>query len=541
MTKKTEHNVETSARKKLLYSTAESLYDKYHVSYANGQLWYWDNNHWEPDYDASYSQASKLLDISINTLNSDFSIKEHKEIYEIIQAYARKNRAITIEKSLNVHFNNGIKGYLSEFSPNQMGEINFFPNIINDIWEENPQVVGVVDKYFDFLSDGKEDIKNYLLAVGWLAHSTWTLPQITVLLGTGANGKSSYTNFLRKCVGDHNTGTFKFSKLGGDFGWSNFLNKTLMISSEMEKKQINADEFKQAVGDDMCSINMKFRNPINIELTGTIIQLANQEPILKDSSNGVSRRLVLIEFKNQIYMNNEINPKALTQNEYKQLYSIGAIRYARKLMYESFCKIYNSNLNLLAEPHCSINDKESFALENDEVYSWLESTKYLEKGIEQNEGEFRIYPELIFDAYRDYYKRNNDGSDKGLNYKANGLWKEVKNLIKSKYNNIIAYKEKQFRVNLDPESKIKETNKRGWLLTLITKPQTTAEKIKQLHVDIKKLGYEINQKQIKLNNMNKEVLELQRILALENEMKAIEKIDKKEEKQKDNKEKGEKA
>lgn len=489
----------------LLSGMAKEFREKYDIHYASSQYWFWDKNQWYSDWEI------ELEVIATRDYKEELSVKQINDLVTIAKRISKDKHICYINKSLDVHFINGIKSYKKDFHNYDPTKKEFFPNIINDNWVENPEKVEVVDKYFDFISSHRVDVKKYLLAIGWLAHSTFTVPQLTVCLGPGGNGKSSYGTLLRKCVGKRNTGIFKFAKLGSDFGWSAFLNKTLMLSPEMEKSQINADEFKQAVGDDLCSINQKFKDPISVELTGTVIQFANQPPNMKDSSNGVGRRLVLIELTAPVYLYDaegraHLNPEALTSKEMAELESPKAITYLRKLMYDAFVELYDSNLRQIKEPLNAIINKQNFELETDEVYAWLQQSRWLEDNIEKSEdNEFKIYPQLVYDAFKEQYKLQNDGSDKGLNFKPLGLWKEVKNLIKARYATTINVADGLFRLGETQSQTAGRQVTRGLVLTFkklaLSKEQLLSSKTNQRKLLVDKIA----QLKTQLTNLDEEL------------------------------------
>ncbi|RJR43992.1 MAG: hypothetical protein C4576_13810 [Desulfobacteraceae bacterium] len=153
-------------------------------------------------------------------------------------------------------------------------------------------------QYLDevFLSN-KEVISFIQEAVGYAFHKAVPKPAIFFLLGNGSNGKSVFINLLSELIGEQNACTVSLNGLDREYYLLNLLDKMINISSETpRKKNFNTDVVKAVVGGDWVTGRDPYKRPMKFRPFAKHYLAMNDIPAIDDNSEGMWRRIYLIEF-----------------------------------------------------------------------------------------------------------------------------------------------------------------------------------------------------------------------------------------------------
>lgn len=131
-----------------------------------------------------------------------------------------------------------------------------------------------------------------------LTHST-QFEKCLLLLGPGADGKSTYLKVLRELVGPENCASVSFNDLDDQFQRSSLYAKLLNISTEVGSKAIESPYFKAITSGDPLNAAFKHKNTFTFTPTCKLAFAANDYPVVRDNSDGFFRRLLPIRFKRQ--------------------------------------------------------------------------------------------------------------------------------------------------------------------------------------------------------------------------------------------------
>tara|TARA_B100002003_G_scaffold221411_1_gene224439 strand:- start:932 stop:1705 length:774 start_codon:yes stop_codon:yes gene_type:complete len=121
-----------------------------------------------------------------------------------------------------------------------------------------------------------------------------------VLLGSGANGKSTYLFVLEHLLGKENISSVPMGKLESEFHRASLYNKLVNISSELEINELmGSGYFKSIVSGDTIDAAYKFRDSFSFTPYARLIFAMNELPKSRDRSYGYYRRFLIVPFSKQ--------------------------------------------------------------------------------------------------------------------------------------------------------------------------------------------------------------------------------------------------
>ena len=157
-----------------------------------------------------------------------------------------------------------------------------------------------VDKFLDDVSCGDTDVRNSLEeAIGLCLYRSCELGRCPILLGKGANGKSTYIRALRNLLGEENTSALDLAILGEKFQGVRIMGKLANIGDDIANERISgavAANWKKMVTGERIYSDVKGIAGVEFTPYATLIFSANEMPSLGDSSDGMMRRLMPIPF-----------------------------------------------------------------------------------------------------------------------------------------------------------------------------------------------------------------------------------------------------
>lgn len=112
--------------------------------------------------------------------------------------------------------------------------------------------------------------------------------------GDGSNGKSVYIAIVSAL--HRKIAAMRLDRLDS-FGTYNLKDASLAISAEAPKKGINEEVLKSCISGDIITLEGKFKNQFEYAPKAKWIVSCNRFPKIEDESNGVWRRLMIVEWK----------------------------------------------------------------------------------------------------------------------------------------------------------------------------------------------------------------------------------------------------
>ncbi|MBW2598590.1 MAG: DNA primase [Deltaproteobacteria bacterium] len=120
-----------------------------------------------------------------------------------------------------------------------------------------------------------------------------------ILLGPGADGKSTFLKIMKEMVGDQNCAAVSFPDLEDQFQRSSLYGKLVNISTEIGAKAIESPYFKAITSGDPINAAFKHRNTFTFSPYCKLAFAGNRLPRVLDNSDGIFRRFLPVRFKRQ--------------------------------------------------------------------------------------------------------------------------------------------------------------------------------------------------------------------------------------------------
>ncbi len=206
--------------------------------------------------------------------------------------------------------------------------------------------------------------------------------------GSGANGKG----FLARIVSalHRKVAAADLSDLGG-FGAENLIDASLITVDEMPKR-IDEQRLKTAISGDDLNINRKYHVPVTVQLSAKWLIRGNDKPALSDQTDGIWRRLHIIEFKQKFEGDNrdDLLAERIVENELP-----GVLRWAL----EGLVALLKAN-GFKYIPESVQASKREMQIETDNVMGW-----WTEKDVQVCDVP-RISKDDVYRAYALWCKDN---------------------------------------------------------------------------------------------------------------------------------------
>ncbi len=143
--------------------------------------------------------------------------------------------------------------------------------------------------------------------IAWLMLPIKTVQRALLLVGEGANGKSTFLKGMRAFLGSQNITAKSLHKLEGNtFATDRLRGKLANICPDLPSNDIlTTDTFKALTGDDqLIDAEAKFKTSYEMDCFCRLVFAANQMPKAKhDSSDGFYRRWFAVPFPNTFAAN----------------------------------------------------------------------------------------------------------------------------------------------------------------------------------------------------------------------------------------------
>lgn len=286
-----------------------------------------------------------------------------------------------------IPFSNGIldirTGELLPFSPAHV--------ITNKIpWDYNSSAYDeAADQMLNRISCDDPEIRSILEElIGSLFYRSSTLSggKAFILVGEGANGKSTYISILHKILGDDNISALDLKSFNERFSTVRLYKKLANIGDDISE-DFNADPstFKKIVTGDRIEAEQKGQPKFEFNPYCKLVFSANQIPRISDKTGAAQRRLLIIPF-NAVFTNNDegYDPKI----KYK-LQRQEAIEYFIKLGVEGLKRVLQNNQYTTSSK--VQKELDDYAERNNPLLSFIKDTDVDE-----------IENEPVADVYRRY-------------------------------------------------------------------------------------------------------------------------------------------
>ena len=122
-----------------------------------------------------------------------------------------------------------------------------------------------------------------------------------LLLGPGSDGKSVFLNILQEMIGEENSAAISFNEMEDQFLRASLYQKSINICGEVGSKILESTYFKAVTAGDRVNAAFKHKNTFTFKPYCKVLFAGNKMPRVKDTSDGLYRRILPIKFKKQFF------------------------------------------------------------------------------------------------------------------------------------------------------------------------------------------------------------------------------------------------
>ena len=218
---------------------------------------------YRPDHEFNIGESE-----SVNCLNGELSLYEKSSEW-LLEPHNRENYRTT---QIPIKYDNEAKApRFSEF----MGEV------------------------FKGDDDAQDKIKALLEMIGYSLMAHCRHEKFTILVGSGANGKSVLLSVLEAVCGYVNVAGVQPSQFDNKFQRAHLFGKLTNIVTEIEQGQVIADAaLKGIVSGEPTTVEHKFKDPFMMRPFSTCWFGTNHMPQTRDFSDALYRRVLIVSFNN---------------------------------------------------------------------------------------------------------------------------------------------------------------------------------------------------------------------------------------------------
>lgn len=160
-----------------------------------------------------------------------------------------------------------------------------------------------IDDFMKFIAKGDIDIINQLYEIaGYSLLRRNNFHKFFVIVGPGGSGKSTYGNLLRRMFPAKLVSKVGLSQFDQDYHLSTLIGSMLNIDDDASTERLlkDAGRFKSITAGQPVLVRPIYSEPLELICMATIIVLGNSMPKIQDDSEGLYRRLMLVELTNKV-------------------------------------------------------------------------------------------------------------------------------------------------------------------------------------------------------------------------------------------------
>lgn len=166
----------------------------------------------------------------------------------------------------------------------------------------NPDSKDRCDRWLQFLGETvqtKEVIDQVQEFFGYCFYKKMPFAKCMLLLGPGSDGKSTLLKILMAMIGAENCASVNFNEMEDQFLRSTLYQKSINVCGEVGSKIIESTYFKAVTSGDRINAAFKHQNAFTFEPFCKMFFSGNKMARVKDTSDGLYRRLLPVKFKQQ--------------------------------------------------------------------------------------------------------------------------------------------------------------------------------------------------------------------------------------------------
>ncbi len=160
-----------------------------------------------------------------------------------------------------------------------------------------------IDDFMKFVSGGDIDLMNQLYEIaGYSLLRRNNFHKFFIIVGPGGSGKSTFANIIRRLFPAKLVSKVALAQFDQDYHLSTLIGSMLNIDDDASNDKIlkDAGRFKSITAGQPVLVRPIYSEPLELVCMATVLILANAMPRIQDDSEGLYRRLMLVELKNKV-------------------------------------------------------------------------------------------------------------------------------------------------------------------------------------------------------------------------------------------------
>lgn len=340
---------------------AERLIKEYKLISRGDMVHIYENGHYSP------FTPQDIQTFVLEKGDMNLSTSERKEVINFIIALSQTPDSEINKDPYIIAVKNGMLDLnslvLTPHSPDNY-------NTIYLDWEFNEEVEysELIDNFMKTIADGDERKRDFLWEVaGYCLLKKSIFEKFFIFKGTGGTGKSTFCNLIMKMVSKKYVSTVKLNQFDQDYYLATMIDKLVNIDFDASDKKALEDSgrFKSITCSEPVSVRQIYAPVVEMTSSATIIINANHMPKIADKSDGLYRRMILVEIDKKIKNPDPKFLEKVTDSDMEYFFYKACEGINRALKRGSF------TINTSAD-----NLKLKFQINQSNVKKWLQEYQY---------------------------------------------------------------------------------------------------------------------------------------------------------------------
>ena len=275
---------------------AQQLIKQYNLIALGDTIYIYEKGHYRP------FSSQEIQTFILEKGNMDATQSQRKETIGFITALCQKRYDEINKDYAIISVKNGMLDLNSAtITPHTPDNYN---TIYLD-WEykEDVEYSALIDDFMKQISDGDIVKMNFLYEVaGYCLLKKSIFEKFFIFKGTGGTGKSTFCNLITRMVGKKYVSTVKLNQFDQDYYLATMIDKLVNIDYDASDKKTLEDSgrFKSIVCSEPVSVRQIYAAVVEMVSCATVIINANHMPKIADKSDGLYRRMILVEIDKKI-------------------------------------------------------------------------------------------------------------------------------------------------------------------------------------------------------------------------------------------------
>lgn len=275
---------------------AQKLIKDYNLIALGDTIYMYINGHYGP------FSPHELQTFILEKGCMDATASQRKETIEFIKALAQKDYSEVDKDYAIIAVKNGMLDLNSQtLTPHT--PTNYNTIYLDWEYKEDIEYSELVDEFMKMVSMGDRKKMQFLYEVaGYCLLKRSIFEKFFIFKGTGGTGKSTFCNLIMRMVGKRYVSTVKLNQFDQDYYLATMMNKLVNIDFDASDKKTLEDSgrFKSITCSEPVSVRQIYAAVVEMVSCATVIINANHMPKIADKSDGLYRRMILVEIDHKI-------------------------------------------------------------------------------------------------------------------------------------------------------------------------------------------------------------------------------------------------